>query len=70
MLGRDLLMVPKLIHPLPPEAESPYGNGYEGSMFRGANDVWMQDNIEQRPPTPVRGRGGGYQFGWSDFSNE
>jgi hypothetical protein len=68
-------MVPKLIHPLPPEPDSPgYGNGYDspgggggGQGRYGGGDVWMQDNIEQRPPTPVRGRGGNFYNQFSDY---
>lgn len=74
MLGRDLTMVPKLIHPIPPEPESPSGYGFVdgGAANRfGGNDVWMQDNIEQRPPTPVRGRGGGnFQQNWLDLAGD
>ncbi|KAF3547954.1 hypothetical protein DY000_02003237 [Brassica cretica] len=62
VVGRGLVIVPKLIHPLPPPILSPEHSG---------DDAWMQDmyssgtrretfsyhelNI-QRPPTPTRGR--------------
>lgn len=62
VLGRDLVMVPKLIHPqLPP---SPYAPGADGLdeepptpyvSHHGA-DTWMQQINEERPPTPPRGR--------------
>eukprot|EP00873_Tetraselmis_striata_P045630 jgi/Tetstr1/465894/TSEL_010511.t1 len=45
VLGRDFVMVPKLIHPLPPSDDE--GNG---------PDAWMQSVNEDRPPTPPRGR--------------
>ncbi len=41
MLGRDLVMVPKLIHPLPPAAPG---------TPRSRDDD--DDDIEQEPPTP------------------
>lgn len=57
VVGRDLLVVPKLIHPLPPTikpgAESP---GDEGGLL---DDMWMSRINEERPPTPPRQRGGG-----------
>ena len=41
VLGRDLVMVPKLIHPLPPnEARTPLSPGEE------------EEDIEEEPPTP------------------
>jgi protein phosphatase len=67
VLGRDNVMVPKLIHPLPPSTPrgSPIaGNGAEeepptpyhaGSIA----DTWMASVNEERPPTPPRGRPGG-----------
>lgn len=50
VLGRDLIVVPKLIHPLPPTMTSP-----EASPEH-AEDTWMQELNTQRPPTPTRGR--------------
>lgn len=55
VLGRDLVMVPKLIHPLPPTAQhsgvvpAPPG---ESPVL----DTWMTSVNEERPPTPPRGR--------------
>lgn len=37
VLGRDLVVVPKLIHPLPPAITSP-----ETSPERHIEDTWMQ----------------------------
>ena len=37
VLGRDLVVVPKLIHPLPPAISSP-----EASPERHIEDTWMQ----------------------------
>jgi protein phosphatase len=51
VVGRGLVIVPKLIHPLPPPFHSP-----ENSPERGVNDAWMQELNIQRPPTPTRGR--------------
>lgn len=51
VLGRDLIVVPKLIHPLPPAITSP-----ETSPERLVDDTWMQELNTQRPPTPTRGR--------------
>jgi diadenosine tetraphosphatase ApaH/serine/threonine PP2A family protein phosphatase len=48
VLGRDLVVVPKLIHPLPPPGPA---NGDSDS-----EDTWMQELNVQRPPTPTRGR--------------
>ncbi|KAJ9521431.1 hypothetical protein QJQ45_008757 [Haematococcus lacustris] len=61
VLGRDLVMVPKLIHPLPPSTprtpdstgaidEDPPVGGHGSDMH------WMQAINEERPPTPPRGR--------------
>ncbi|CAN4120154.1 unnamed protein product [Withania somnifera] len=50
VLGRDLVVVPKLIHPIPP-ASSP-----ENSPERHIEDTWMQELNANRPPTPTRGR--------------
>ncbi|KAJ7571106.1 hypothetical protein O6H91_01G148800 [Diphasiastrum complanatum] len=49
VLGRDLVVVPKLIHPLPPAATSP-----ESSPEHQFEDTWMQELNVQRPPTPTR----------------
>ncbi|XP_039012726.1 serine/threonine-protein phosphatase BSL3 isoform X2 [Hibiscus syriacus] len=51
VLGRDLVVVPKLIHPLPPAISSP-----EASPERHIEDTWMQELNANRPPTPTRGR--------------
>ncbi|KAJ7545490.1 hypothetical protein O6H91_09G122400 [Diphasiastrum complanatum] len=51
VLGRDLVVVPKLIHPLPPAVTSP-----ESSPEHHMDDTWMQELNVQRPPTPTRGR--------------
>jgi protein phosphatase len=51
VVGRGLVIVPKLIHPLPPPLQSP-----ETSPERFGDDAWMQELNIQRPPTPTRGR--------------
>lgn len=51
VVGRGLVVVPKLIHPLPPPVLSP-----ETSPERVTDDTWMQELNIQRPPTPTRGR--------------
>ncbi|WOK91732.1 serine/threonine-protein phosphatase [Canna indica] len=51
VLGRDLVVVPKLIHPLPPAINSP-----ETSPEHHTEDTWMQELNANRPPTPTRGR--------------
>ncbi|CAJ2654775.1 serine/threonine-protein phosphatase BSL3 [Trifolium pratense] len=51
VLGRDLVVVPKLIHPIPPALSSP-----ETSPERHIEDTWMQELNANRPPTPTRGR--------------
>ncbi|KAK4763090.1 hypothetical protein SAY86_008858 [Trapa natans] len=51
VLGRDLVVVPKLIHPLPPAISSP-----ETSPEHHIDDTWMQELNANRPPTPTRGR--------------
>ena len=62
VLGRDLVMVPKLIHPLPPQQASPRGSdsdaGGEAGPPNPALDTWMQAVNDERPPTPPRGRAG------------
>ncbi|GBG87231.1 hypothetical protein CBR_g45290 [Chara braunii] len=49
VLGRDLVVVPKLIHPLPPP-------GNMASPEHQHEDTWMQELNVSRPPTPTRGR--------------
>nr|GEW19080.1 serine/threonine-protein phosphatase BSL1-like isoform X1 [Tanacetum cinerariifolium] len=51
VVGRGLVIVPKLIHPLPPPLHSP-----ETSPEHVQDDTWMQELNNQRPPTPTRGR--------------
>ncbi|KAF3773304.1 Serine/threonine-protein phosphatase [Nymphaea thermarum] len=51
VLGRDLVVVPKLIHPLPPAISSP-----DTSPEPHIEDTWMQELNAHRPPTPTRGR--------------
>ncbi|KAJ3669648.1 hypothetical protein LUZ60_011598 [Juncus effusus] len=51
VVGRGLVIVPKLIHPLPPPIQSP-----ESSPEHASDDTWMQELNIQRPPTPTRGR--------------
>ncbi|GAB4841206.1 Serine/threonine-protein phosphatase bsl1 [Ancistrocladus abbreviatus] len=51
VIGRGLVVVPKLIHPLPPPVHSP-----EASPEHAVDDTWMQELNIQRPPTPIRGR--------------
>ncbi|XP_071705693.1 serine/threonine-protein phosphatase BSL3-like [Rutidosis leptorrhynchoides] len=51
VLGRDLVVVPKLIHPLPPAISSA-----ETSPELHIEDTWMQELNANRPPTPTRGR--------------
>ncbi|KAJ6670462.1 SERINE/THREONINE-PROTEIN PHOSPHATASE BSL3 [Salix viminalis] len=51
VLGRDLVVVPKLIHPLPPAISSP-----EASPEHHIEDTWMQELNANRPATPTRGR--------------
>ncbi|KAK9790585.1 hypothetical protein WJX73_006836 [Symbiochloris irregularis] len=64
VLGRDLVMVPKLIHPLPPSTPrhslklhaEDYDDEQEPPTPHPTNDTWMQIINEERPPTPPRGR--------------
>lgn len=60
VLGRDLVMVPKLIHPLPPNTphtpDSAGGLDEDTPPQTHANDTWMQSINDERPPTPPRGR--------------
>ncbi|GMJ09152.1 BRI1 suppressor 1 (BSU1)-like 1 [Hibiscus trionum] len=51
VVGRGLVVVPKLIHPLPPPIHSP-----DASPECIGDDAWMQELNTQRPPTPTRGR--------------
>ncbi|XP_074592616.1 serine/threonine-protein phosphatase BSL1 homolog isoform X1 [Curcuma longa] len=51
VIGRGFVIVPKLIHPLPPPLQSP-----ESSPEHVLEDTWMQELNIQRPPTPTRGR--------------
>ncbi|XP_047307706.1 serine/threonine-protein phosphatase BSL3-like [Impatiens glandulifera] len=51
VLGRDLVVVPKLIHPIPPAIRST-----ETSPEQHIEDTWMQELNANRPPTPTRGR--------------
>ncbi|XP_041990503.1 serine/threonine-protein phosphatase BSL1-like isoform X1 [Salvia splendens] len=51
VIGRELVIVSKLIHPLPPPFHSP-----ETSPERVTEETWMQELNIQRPPTPTRGR--------------
>lgn len=50
VVGRDLVVVPKLIHPLPPAAID-----LDGSPKRGPSG-WLESINRDRPPTPPRGR--------------
>jgi len=59
VLGRDLVVVPKLIHPLPPEALHDRGDGSpprKGGHPDTAADPWLETVNRERPPTPPRGR--------------
>lgn len=57
VLGRDLVMVPKLIHPLPPTGHQNAGMITAGPPGEGPIlDTWMQSVNDERPPTPPRGR--------------
>lgn len=51
VLGRDLVVVPKMIHPLPPT-----GRPGLSAVDMQQDDTWMQELNSQRPPTPTRGR--------------
>jgi hypothetical protein len=50
VVGRDLVVVPKLIHPLPPASID-----LDGSPKR-APSGWLESINRDRPPTPPRGR--------------
>lgn len=60
VLGRDLVMVPKLIHPLPPdEPRTPDSSApleEDPPTPHPSSDTWMASINEERPPTPPRGR--------------
>ena len=64
VLGRDLVMVPKLIHPLPPNTPRTPGSAGGSDEIEedpptphpGISDTWMAALNEERPPTPPRGR--------------
>eukprot|EP00898_Chlorokybus_atmophyticus_P005273 jgi/Chlat1/5747/Chrsp38S05574 len=56
VLGRDLVVVPKLIHPLPPAVRVTSPAVLPNSCARHTADIWMQDVNDERPPTPPRGR--------------
>ncbi|KAG9147971.1 hypothetical protein Leryth_003553 [Lithospermum erythrorhizon] len=51
VLGRDLVVVPKLIHPLPPAISSA-----DTLPDHQIEDTWMQELNANRPGTPTRGR--------------
>ncbi len=57
VLGRDLVMVPKLIHPLPPnEPRTPTSNGEldeEPPTPHPLNDTWMQVMIPSPFPNLI-----------------
>ncbi|KAI3783127.1 hypothetical protein L2E82_13190 [Cichorium intybus] len=50
VIGRGLVVVPKLIHPLPPPLEP------ETNPEHVPEHNWMHELNNQRPPTPTRGR--------------
>ena len=69
VVGRDLVLVPKLIHPLPPqmidlksrerislEEFLDDGSAAARVYVKSDPDTWMQSINDQRPPTPPRGR--------------
>ncbi|QDZ17857.1 serine/threonine-protein phosphatase [Chloropicon primus] len=69
VVGRDLVLVPKLIHPLPPQMidlksrerislEEFLDDGSAGARVyvKADPDTWMQSINDDRPPTPPRGR--------------
>ncbi|GAX81721.1 hypothetical protein CEUSTIGMA_g9149.t1 [Chlamydomonas eustigma] len=58
VLGRDLVMVPKLIHPVPPDApRTPDSTGnLDDEGTHPGSDTWMHAINDERPPTPPRGR--------------
>jgi len=69
VVGRDLVLVPKLIHPLPPqmidisnrerislEEFLDDGSAAARVYVKADPDTWMQSINDDRPPTPPRGR--------------
>jgi diadenosine tetraphosphatase ApaH/serine/threonine PP2A family protein phosphatase len=67
VVGRDLVLVPKLIHPLPPQMIENRerislgeflddGSGATRVYVKSDPDTWMQSVNDDRPPTPPRGR--------------
>ncbi|CAG9462338.1 unnamed protein product [Pedinophyceae sp. YPF-701] len=68
VLGRGNVMVPKLIHPLPPGAKMLTSPDDEFHAYGVSDaDTWMQDINDQRPPSPPRGRALGGSGGMSTF---
>ena len=65
VLGRDLTLYPKLIHPLPPSAL--YGSA--GSTDEDMDGPWQMGLNKERPPTPPRGEATGV-VGPADFWDE
>jgi hypothetical protein len=55
VLGRDLTLYPKLIHPLPPQAALSDSPVLDAGGEMGP-DSWLQSLNRERPPTPPRGR--------------
>ncbi|KAG5118839.1 hypothetical protein JHK82_033259 [Glycine max] len=64
VLGRDLVVVPKLIHPLPPAISSP-----ETSPERHIEDTWMQHDAVYRVFELTRRKLQGSSFYLSRFSS-
>ncbi|CAD7705298.1 unnamed protein product [Ostreobium quekettii] len=56
VLGRNLVLVPKLIHPLPPTTPRSSDSAGVEENAQQPTDTWMQVINEERPPTPPRGR--------------
>ena len=69
VVGRDLVLVPKLIHPLPPQMMDlksrerisleeflDDGSAAARVYVKADPDTWMQSVNDDRPPTPPRGR--------------
>eukprot|EP01026_Neomeris_dumetosa_P048164 TRINITY_DN4158_c0_g2_i2.p1 TRINITY_DN4158_c0_g2~~TRINITY_DN4158_c0_g2_i2.p1 ORF type:complete len:916 (+),score=170.18 TRINITY_DN4158_c0_g2_i2:140-2749(+) len=55
VVGRDLVLVPKLIHPLPPNTATQEDGSIDED--RHLPDEWMENINQERPPTPPRGSG-------------
>eukprot|EP01025_Chloroclados_australasicus_P064722 TRINITY_DN867_c2_g1_i3.p3 TRINITY_DN867_c2_g1~~TRINITY_DN867_c2_g1_i3.p3 ORF type:complete len:290 (-),score=41.74 TRINITY_DN867_c2_g1_i3:1060-1929(-) len=53
VVGRDLVLVPKLIHPLPPNSATQDDGSVDED--RHLPDEWMENINAERPPTPPRG---------------